>query len=650
MAFHPYKNVKSHKIGRGLHMFDKLKFKGKLVMLFLVVGLTPVSVVGILCLLKASDAIEKQSNNNLQAIRDIKKSQIERFFNERMGDARVLADNPFVIQAMKELEAAFTSEGGADRGKFKGYTNGAFDAPKAYQVVHDKYFSTFKYYMDQYQYYDIFLLGAEKGDIIFTVTKEADFGIRAIDIETGTLQYAWRIASKGGKAVLSDTKPYAPSKGVPAQFVAAPIKDKGTLIGVVAMQISLSAINAIMGERSGMGETGETYLVGSDLHMRSDSYLDPKARSVNASFSGTVQQNGIDTESVRAALNGNTGVKLIRNYKNQKVLSSYSPLKLGETTWSMIAEINESEAFAAVKTLQGLIIVIAIICIVAIIFAAILLVRGLTAILQRSVGELLSASEELKTASQQQLSSAGEQVTSTTEISTVMSELVTSSKQMSEASSSVVTSANSSNNAASDGKDSLETAIGGIEEIKTNVDNVVNNMLSLGEKTQQMDIALEIIKELSEQTTILSYNATIEAAGAGEAGKRFSALAEQIMKLANKAMDSTKEIRGLIEEVQKGANKTVIVTEDSMKAVEKGRMHISSTRKHFDDVVDSAEENLSSAKQIEMTISQQTTTIEQTAEGVKEIQLATKEVKTSSEQTLRTAEQMVEMANRLANI
>ncbi len=64
--------------------------------------------------------------------------------------------------------------------------------------------------------------------------------------------------------------------------------------------MALDDINAIMHQRDGMGQSGETYLVGSDKRMRSDSFLDPKSRSVQASFAGSIEQNGVDTECLYA--------------------------------------------------------------------------------------------------------------------------------------------------------------------------------------------------------------------------------------------------------------------------------------------------------------------------------------------------------------
>ena len=295
-------------------------------------------------LVETVGTLRKEAFNNLVAIRASKKAQIERFFAERMGDARVLADNPTVKQAMKDLDAALEAGGGTAGGEFRGRTNERYDAPPEYVAVHDEYFPMFKYYMEQYGYYDVFLMDPDYGDISFTVTKEADFGGRTSEMDAGSLADAWRAAAKEGKVLVSDTKPYAPSAGAPAQFVAAPIKEGGETIGVVVLQISLDAITAIMSERSGMGETGEAYLVGQDQLMRSDSYLDPEHHSVVASLKDP-SKGSVGTEASKAACAGKTAAKVILDYNDNPVLSAYTSVSVGGATWGLLVEIDVAEAF-----------------------------------------------------------------------------------------------------------------------------------------------------------------------------------------------------------------------------------------------------------------------------------------------------------------
>lgn len=287
--------------------------------------------------------LREEALKKLTAIREIKKNQIEEYFAQRIANVEVLAGDPSVIDAFHELKTAFENAGGATGGNFKGETGGEFVAPDEYVRVHDKHLGTFKHLMDKYKLYDVFLMGPDHGDTYFTVTKEADFGQRADEIDS-SLRDVWKVAAQDGRTAISDTRPYAPSAGAPAQFVATPIRDGNEIIGVAAIQISLDAVNAIMSERSGMGKTGETYLVGSDRLMRSDSYLDSKHHSVAASFADP-QAGRVDTKAVDAALAGKANTDVISDYNGNPVLSAYAPIIMGNTTWAILAEIDVAEAF-----------------------------------------------------------------------------------------------------------------------------------------------------------------------------------------------------------------------------------------------------------------------------------------------------------------
>lgn len=358
--------------------FKDIRLKPKLIALFLLVGLIPLIMAGWWSVRTASDALMEKSYEQLEGIREIKKKQIEsyfearqgdmgvlvetvntlrnqaisklnaitsikriqieNFFNERMGDSRVLAADPYVKEAMKFLDSSF-KEGG----NFKGLANGKYEAPQGYRTVHDRYFSYFKHYMDQYGYYDIFLMDPSSGAVIFSVAKETDFAQRTADIDS-PLRDVWKTAASEKRTVLSDMKPYSPSNNAPAQFVASPIMSGNSVLGIIALQISNDAINAIMTERTGQGETGETYLVGPDMLMRSDSFLDPESHSVTASFANPLKGKA-DTEASRKALSGNTGTEVIQDYNGNPVLSSYAPIKVGDNTWAILAEVDVAEAF-----------------------------------------------------------------------------------------------------------------------------------------------------------------------------------------------------------------------------------------------------------------------------------------------------------------
>ena len=119
----------------------------------------------------------------------------------------------------------------------------------------------------------------------------------------------------------------------------------------------------------------------------------------------------------------------------------------------------------------------------------------------------------------------------------------------------------STTNAARTGHGTVDLTHESISGIRRQVDQIVSHMLELGRKSQEIGAVLDIVSELAEQTNILAINATIEAAGAGDAGKRFAVVAEEIRKLADRVGGSTKEVRTLIDDVRSAVNTTVMATE-----------------------------------------------------------------------------------------
>ncbi len=217
-------------------------------------------------------------------------------------------------------------------------------------------------YQKMYGYYDLFLVNPD-GYCFYTVAQEADYQTNFL---TGTYSGSnlGRLIKKvinTRKFGLADFEPYAPSNNEPCAFIAQPFVYDGNIEIVVALQLPLEAINSIMQERDGMGETGETYLVGPDKLMRSDSYLDPQGHSVKASFAGTVAQNGVDTKAVAEAISVKTDAQVILDYNGHPVLSAYTPVQVGNVTWALLAEIDEAEVLAPINALRNSIIVAGII-------------------------------------------------------------------------------------------------------------------------------------------------------------------------------------------------------------------------------------------------------------------------------------------------
>ena len=211
-----------------------------------------------------------------------------------------------------------------------------------YDLSHKKFHPYFLKEQERHGFYDIFLID-ELGNVIYSVDKEDDFGVNIFNssINIDGLANIYKKASKSalGDIVFQDFKPYYPSNNRQAAFLATPIFENGILSGVFAIQIPVSKINSVMSfgdkrQEVGLGKSGEVYLVGDDLLMRSNSRF---------SDVSTIGKVAVNTSSVNNALNGNTGFDEVKDYRGVSVYSAYIPINVFEKTWALLAEINTEE-------------------------------------------------------------------------------------------------------------------------------------------------------------------------------------------------------------------------------------------------------------------------------------------------------------------
>ena len=415
--------------------FKNLTLPKKLTYSLLLAGLTPMIVVSVMSYQIAMQLLEKQAFDQLQSIRDIKASAIQRYFEQVESQVITLAESSQTVEAAsafgriftrvveasgntlesteqlrQELNQYYTQQFGTEykaRNEGKAINTDSllkalspeavilqhkyiFENPhplgekhnldasegrSVYHNTHASYHPNFRNFLIEFGFYDIFITDTA-GNIVYSVFKELDYGTSLTTGPYALTNFADAFSKANklspGKVSITDFATYAPSYDAPASFIASPIFRDGQRVGVLIFQIPLEPINAIMGERSGMGETGESYLIGSDSLMRSDSYLDPKNHSVSASFKHP-EKGAVKTAAGDAAIAGKTGIDIIADYNGNMVLSAYAPLKLNSLGWNILAEIDKAEAFAGIYSLGKWLTLIAIISCIAIAFFALLI-------------------------------------------------------------------------------------------------------------------------------------------------------------------------------------------------------------------------------------------------------------------------------------
>jgi methyl-accepting chemotaxis protein len=282
--------------------------------------------------------------------------------------------------------------------------------------------------------------------------------------------------------------------------------------------------------------------------------------------------------------------------------------------------------------------------------ASYLIVSSLNRQIGSACGDMESSSTELQTAAQQQATGAKEQATAMSEIATTISELLATSRQIADSAQHVAQIADKTAASTKLGDSTVQKARESVAGIQRQVELIVSHMLDLGKKSQQIGSVLDLINELAEQTNILAINATIEASGAGESGRRFAVVADEIRKLADRVAGSTKEIRLLIDEVRSAVNTTVMVTEAGSKAVEAGFRQVGEVTSSFTSIAGLVETTTAAAQEIGLSTKQQTTAVEQVNLAIANVSQTARESEASTTQTLQTASQLSGLSRDLSRL
>ncbi|BBL87976.1 methyl-accepting chemotaxis protein [Vibrio rotiferianus] len=460
-------------------------------------------------------------------------------------------------------------------------------------------------------FYDIFIVD-EAGDVIYTVAREADYQTNLVAgaYSNSGLGDVYRAVRSGKQFAAVDFAPYAPSNGDPAAFLAVPLKVDGKQ-WMVATQMSIDGINQLMNLRSGMGESGETYLVGADFRMRSNSFLDPVGRTIQASFAGTVANNGVDSDAVKLALAGESGVETIIDYNGNPVVSAYSPIDMYGHRWALLSEIDVSEAEQPIKELMTLNGIVLFLAVIGGIGVALIVTRAVMKPLggepeemkqlmnQLAQGDLrlnISQAEEgsLKqtlntTASNltvmiKDISDASSQLAATSEELSVVTEqseqslhvqndelqqAVTAIHQMTTSITEVAGSASSVSVSAADANQDCQQELQRIVQTVNTVSGLVeqvdegnSNVVQLAEQVREISTLLDVIRGVADQTNLLALNAAIEAARAGESGRGFAVVAEEVRNLAQRTQVSTEQIEEMVHKVNQQAEQTEAIIDN----------------------------------------------------------------------------------------
>ncbi len=283
--------------------------------------------------------LKKEVANNLKTAAQNKANWIDAYLAEREKNMRILANTNDAKDAFNKIMVYYSQERFYDLDKSR------------FKAIYKETDPFFRSYLDIYNYHDILLIAAPYGHVMYTAKRETPLGtnLSSGPYKESALANLWKNVIDKRDVTFEDFNYYKPSKQ-PAMFIGAPALDKnGAVFAVVVLQISVKDINAMMKDTTGLGQTGDTYLIGQDFLMRSDSRFSKES---------TILKQKVSTRNIAECFKGRKNivdeVSTYVNYRGEQVLGT--SIYIPAMGWALVAEISEKESLASLNNLLSIFI------------------------------------------------------------------------------------------------------------------------------------------------------------------------------------------------------------------------------------------------------------------------------------------------------
>ncbi len=265
----------------------------------------------------------------------------------------------------------------------------------------------------------------------------------------------------------------------------------------------------------------------------------------------------------------------------------------------------------------------------------------------RAVEQLGQTANLILSVSAEQSSGSTEQASAMHQSSATSEEIVAVAKQIAERAGHMDEAAKATLGSCQSGQEKLSRAVDGYDNVRAQIVELSIFMQRLNDRYREMFGVVEMIEGVSEQIELLALNASLEAAGAGEAGQRFTVVALATRRLATQVAEAISDIRSLITDVEKGTGEATLMAGMGEAMVDEGRALIDEVAVALDDVADKASETSAEVSEINLSTKQQTTASEQMAQSIAEVTDVANRMLEGAEEIESTITQLTKLTDEL---